>query len=127
MLGSAQDAIFSIFLVTNRPVLAIVRRLPLATAIALPRLEEDWAMRRLVVVLPALLMTLALETGCQRFSRRKEPAPLAPSPAPLAPSPVGVQVGQVAPDLEGADLDGQRLHLADYRGRVVVLSFWSET
>jgi hypothetical protein len=81
-------------------------------------------MHRLVVVLPALVMVLVLDTGCQRFSRRKEPGPLAPSPSA---SPVGVEVGQVAPDLEGVDLEGQRLRLSDYRGKVVVLSFWSET
>jgi hypothetical protein len=39
----------------------------------------------------------------------------------------GVEVGQLAPDIDGDDLSGQRLHLADYRGQVVVLSFWSRT
>jgi hypothetical protein len=33
-------------------------------------------------------------------------------------------IGRVAPDIEGDDMDGQRLKLSDYRGKVVVLDFW---
>jgi len=33
-------------------------------------------------------------------------------------------VGQVAPEIEGVDLDGQPMRLSDYRGKVVVLTFW---
>ena len=33
-------------------------------------------------------------------------------------------VGQVAPDIEGEDQDGQRFKLSDYRGKVVLLDFW---
>jgi len=33
-------------------------------------------------------------------------------------------VGKVAPDIEGEDLDGRKLKLSDYRGKVVVLTFW---
>lgn len=35
-----------------------------------------------------------------------------------------LNVGQTAPDIVGADLDGRELKLSDYRGKVVVLSFW---
>jgi hypothetical protein len=33
-------------------------------------------------------------------------------------------VGKVAPDIEGEDLGGKRFKLSDYRGKVVVLTFW---
>jgi peroxiredoxin len=33
-------------------------------------------------------------------------------------------VGQLAPEIEGKDLDGRKMKLSDYRGKVVVLSFW---
>jgi cytochrome oxidase Cu insertion factor (SCO1/SenC/PrrC family) len=33
-------------------------------------------------------------------------------------------VGQLAPEIEGVDIDGQRFKLSDYRGKVVVLDFW---
>lgn len=42
--------------------------------------------------------------------------PLSPEPLPL---------GQPAPDFTLRDLAGTRYRLADYRGRVVVLNFWS--
>jgi thiol-disulfide isomerase/thioredoxin len=35
-----------------------------------------------------------------------------------------LQVGQVAPEINGEDLDGQKLKLSDYRGKIVFLSFW---
>ena len=35
-------------------------------------------------------------------------------------------VGKVAPDIEGADQDGRPFKLSDYRGKVVLLYFWSE-
>ncbi|HWE39867.1 MAG TPA: TlpA disulfide reductase family protein [Isosphaeraceae bacterium] len=33
-------------------------------------------------------------------------------------------IGRVGPEIEGEDLDGKRLKLSDFRGKVVVLSFW---
>ncbi|MBI1899655.1 MAG: redoxin domain-containing protein [Planctomycetia bacterium] len=35
-------------------------------------------------------------------------------------------VGKEAPEIEGVDQDGQPLKLSDYRGKVVLLDFWSE-
>ena len=35
-------------------------------------------------------------------------------------------VGKMAPDIEGQDQDGVRFKLSDYRGKVVLLDFWSE-
>jgi AhpC/TSA family len=35
-----------------------------------------------------------------------------------------LQVGQVAPEIEGKDADGTSFKLSDYRGKVVVLSFY---
>jgi hypothetical protein len=37
-----------------------------------------------------------------------------------------LSVGKVAPEIEGADQDGVRFKLSDYRGQVVLLDFWSE-
>ena len=33
-------------------------------------------------------------------------------------------VGKVAPEIEGEDVDGQQLKLSDFRGNVVMLTFW---
>jgi AhpC/TSA family len=35
-------------------------------------------------------------------------------------------VGKVAPDIEGLDQDGKQFKLSDYRGKVVLLDFWSQ-
>jgi hypothetical protein len=36
-----------------------------------------------------------------------------------------LSVGKKAPDIEGEDQDGKRFKLSDYRGKVVLLDFWS--
>ena len=37
-----------------------------------------------------------------------------------------LSVGKDAPDIEGVDQEGQQFKLSDYRGKVVLLYFWSE-
>jgi hypothetical protein len=37
-----------------------------------------------------------------------------------------LSVGKEAQDIEGQDQDGQRFKLSEYRGKVVLLYFWSE-
>jgi predicted Zn finger-like uncharacterized protein len=46
---------------------------------------------------------------------------LRPSPKDVAQ---GFNINQLAPEIEGEDLDGVRFKLSDYRGKVVVLDFW---
>jgi thiol-disulfide isomerase/thioredoxin len=36
-----------------------------------------------------------------------------------------LELGKAAPEIQGDDLDGQKLTLTEYRGKVVVLSFWA--
>jgi hypothetical protein len=36
-----------------------------------------------------------------------------------------LSVGKEAPDIEGEDQDGRKFRLSDYRGKVVLLDFWS--
>jgi hypothetical protein len=35
-------------------------------------------------------------------------------------------VGKIAPDIEGQDQDGKKFKLSDYKGKVVLLDFWSQ-
>lgn len=75
-------------------------------------------MRRILLALPALAALSLLLAGCSWVqSRKRETA--APAVAALP------QVGQAAPDLDGEDTTGRRLHLTDYRGQVVLLHFWA--
>ena len=36
-----------------------------------------------------------------------------------------LSIGKVAPEIEGEDMDGRKLKLSDYRGKVVALVFWA--
>ena len=37
-----------------------------------------------------------------------------------------LQIGMVAPDIVGPDIDGVEFRLSDYRGKVVVIDFWGD-
>jgi hypothetical protein len=65
-------------------------------------------------------------TGFQASANVPMPFPPVAGNQPnvLPPLAGGPQIGTVAPDIEGEDLDGNRFKLSDYRGKVVVLDFW---
>ena len=39
---------------------------------------------------------------------------------------VGTAVGNLAPEINGKDMDGVAFKLSDYRGKVVMLDFWGD-
>ena len=56
-----------------------------------------------------------------------KPKPGEPGAEPSSfPEGVGLEVGQVAPEIQGLDARGMPMKLADFRGRVVVLDFWGD-
>lgn len=75
-----------------------------------------WSLRTLASV-SALTMFGALPVGCTQSS--------SPSPAPStsAGPTQGVRVGELATDFTLNDSDGRPVHLADYRGKVVLFEF----
>jgi cytochrome oxidase Cu insertion factor (SCO1/SenC/PrrC family) len=79
-------------------------------------------MRRTYLATPALMTLALVVVGCSWVRTLK---PNSPDPAPPTRPTTIVAVGQTAPDLDGDDTTGQRLHLADYRGNVVVVHFWA--
>ncbi|MFQ6019279.1 MAG: TlpA family protein disulfide reductase [Dehalococcoidia bacterium] len=48
-----------------------------------------------------------------------------PAPPGLADFDVGASVGDVAPDFELSDFEGERLKLSDFRGQPVYVNFWA--
>jgi peroxiredoxin len=84
---------------------------------------------RVILVLFALVASAALAGGCHQM------VPLAPEPAeyaptlspPLTPQPpgIGTSVGWMAPDFKLVNLIGREIKLSDYRGKPVMLNFWT--
>ena len=49
------------------------------------------------------------------------------TPAAAAPAAQGgPTIGEMAPEIEGVDLDGVEFKLSDYRGKVVMLDFYGD-
>jgi thiol-disulfide isomerase/thioredoxin len=81
-------------------------------------LDGGEAMRRLSGFTLVLVGMALLTSGCLKldiFKRAEGPLALAKGP----------RVGYPAPEIEGEDFDGKRLKLSDYRGKVVVVTFWA--
>lgn len=64
----------------------------------------------------------ALDFTCLAVLGPEKPAP---SPTPAADKTKGAQVGNLAPDFELDDLDGNSVRLSDLRGTPVMLNFWA--
>ncbi|MHC4513217.1 MAG: hypothetical protein ACYTGW_08125 [Planctomycetota bacterium] len=76
-----------------------------ATAADKQAAERDLAMAEQLAPADS---TLALRIAAPKFERER------------------LQVGMVAPDIVGEDIDGVKFALSDYRGKVVVLDFWGD-
>jgi hypothetical protein len=50
--------------------------------------------------------------------------PSAPVTRTEPPKQNAFDVGAIAPDIEGRDIDGKLFKLSDYHGKVIMLDFW---
>jgi cytochrome oxidase Cu insertion factor (SCO1/SenC/PrrC family) len=104
-------------LVTNPVPVAMVP--PLAGRVFA---QGSRTMRRVPFTTSAVLVVGLMLYGCHwTQSRKTAPDPQAQGQQLAAAG----GLGQLAPDIDGEGSNGQRLHLADYKGDVVVLSFWA--
>lgn len=83
---------------------------------------------------PLFLGLVLISMACRSKTDDPKPAgpvtPVAPAKAAEAPSPLTAgaapaAVGSPAPDFTLPDLDGKPVHLADYRGKIVVLEWFN--
>ena len=84
-----------------------------------------------------LFEQLAADYGDIKVAGRKSYADIARvNLARLRPKSVGnvasqslafsLEIGSVAPEIQGTDTEGRKMKLSDYRGKVVVLDFWGD-
>jgi peroxiredoxin len=69
-----------------------------------------------------------LWTGCSDFASKpsaKAETKATPNQAPAAQFDLKAAVGQPLPEFKLKDADGQTVHAADYKGKVVLLDFWA--
>jgi thiol-disulfide isomerase/thioredoxin len=71
---------------------------------------------RLFCLAQALLAVSCTLQGCGKVGKVDD----------AQPPPKGSLVGSPAPEIAGEDLDGEPMRLSDYRGKVVLLSFYAE-
>lgn len=85
---------------------------------ALLRQDRQTAVREIEAV---------FEQAAQKYGDEKLPGgePVAERAAAELFEVRNLSVGKQAPDIEGEDQDGTRFKLSDYRGKVVLLDFWS--
>ncbi|MBI5684329.1 MAG: redoxin domain-containing protein [Verrucomicrobia bacterium] len=69
-------------------------------------------MKRIAVIIASLLMVCALDATNAQTSKRGRAGG------------GGFDIGQVAPEIRGKDLDNKPMKLSEFRGKVVVLDFW---
>ncbi len=74
--------------------------------------------RKLMTMLVMIVILLPMMTGCQ---------PSSESPGETSPtaSVEGNQVGNLAPDFQVQNLDGENVSLSELRGKPVMLNFWA--
>jgi hypothetical protein len=71
----------------------------------------------------AVVAVLYLSTNFNSpLSKRSDSS--AKSTKPKTPPKIGLQVGNLAPEIEGEDIERRTFKLSDYRGKVVMLDFW---
>ena len=88
-------------------------------------------MKRTPLVLAVWLVGAWL-AGCAMSTapRPAEPTvapvlPLAPTSTPTLDLPIAPEVGALAPGVSLPTLTGETVSLSDYRGKVVLLNFWT--
>lgn len=73
----------------------------------------------------ALILLAAIAAAMPAASCRKPPAPAKPGPSGETPGTRAPELGRPAPDFELPSAWGGRKSLGDFRGKAVLLNFWS--
>jgi peroxiredoxin len=89
-------------------------------------MNKKTLMRKLPLLFTLGVLAVGVTTCKMTPSKAEAPArieiPAAPAETPVAST---VEEGSAAPDFNLKDVHGKTIHLADYKGKVVVLNFWA--
>jgi cytochrome oxidase Cu insertion factor (SCO1/SenC/PrrC family) len=88
------------------------------------RIAFQWGFRMMRFRVFGLLFLGLLLVGCSRQGGQQNKQG-SPAKSPPSTATVGLEVGNLAPEIEGEDIDGVKFKLSDYRGKVVLLDFWA--
>lgn len=78
------------------------------------------------IALGAVLLVAAAGVGGYLLLRSKGGAVAKRVPDVVPAAGIGINVGQLVPEIEAEDIDAVKFKLSDYRGKVVVLDFWGD-
>jgi LSD1 subclass zinc finger protein len=76
------------------------------------------------IVAGSALLIAGASVGAYLLFKKPGGGGVARGPDVVPASGVGTNIGQLAQEIEGEDIDGVPFKLSDYRGKVVVLDFW---
>ncbi len=83
--------------------------------------------RRLTVIILIVFTTGLMITGCPQSSESDSTLSSSSNGASSStgpPPPVGTEIGNLAPDFQLQDLDGNTVSLSELRGSPVIINFW---
>ena len=69
-------------------------------------------MKNIAIIIVSLLVVCAFDAANAQTSKRNRAGG------------DGFEIGQVAPEIQGRDLENKPMKLSEFRGKVVVLDFW---
>ncbi|HEV3259844.1 MAG TPA: TlpA disulfide reductase family protein [Gemmataceae bacterium] len=87
----------------------------------LSRILPEVVLMRVCGRIVGLVVLFLILAGCRGRAAKRTLLP----PVPDGPRGVGTDEGDKVPEIVGEDLDGKKIKLSDYRGKVVLLDFWT--
>ncbi|MBR6655081.1 MAG: TlpA family protein disulfide reductase [Alistipes sp.] len=93
--------------------------------------KSNWGLLAMLVLALAIVAfmiwwpTPASEEPQQPATEQAQPAPAAEKERPTPEQATIIKEGAVAPDFEVTMFDGEKVRLADLKGKVVLLNFWA--
>jgi len=78
-----------------------------------------------VILLVTLLLSLLISSCSHSSSIPSSSTPSSSTPAPTQENKIGTQVGNLAPDFQLDNLEGQTVSLSDLQGKPVLINFWA--